>query len=229
MRPSGLLRGLKQAVRPVDFWQDPHAIRADLFGTERMEHHAISLATEHRVALMRGSGRALSRRLKDNAAALLAAYAASAASLQAGHAITPAAEWLLDNFHTVDARLRQIKADLPADYYHQLPKLQDGPFASYPRVLELAWAYVAHTDSLFSAPVLTRFVQAYQTVQPLTIGELWAIAITLRIVMIENMRRLSTQIVAAQQVRLQADQVVDRFLAGVSGGGWLVLKRLWRG
>jgi hypothetical protein len=68
------LRGLGLAARPVDFWQDPHAIRADLFGTERMEHHAISLATEHRVALVRGSGRALSRRLKDNAAALLAAY-----------------------------------------------------------------------------------------------------------------------------------------------------------
>lgn len=211
-------RSLGLAARPTDFWQDRHAIRADLFGTERLEHHAISLATEHRVAVVRGSGRALSRRLKDNAAALLAAYQESAASLRAGHAITPAAEWLLDNFHTVDAQLRQIEADLPPDYYHQLPKLQDGPFAGYPRVLELAWAYVAHTDSLFSSAVLTRFVEAYQTVQPLTIGELWAIAITLRIVMIENMRRLSTQIVAAQKVRTQADQVVDQAIAGYPGG-----------
>ncbi len=196
-----------------DFWQDSHAIRADLFGTERLEHHAISLATEHQVTRARGSDRRLSRRLKDNAATLLAAYQASAASLKAGQPITPAAEWLLDNFHTVDAQLRQIKADLPPDYYHQLPKLRSGPFAGYPRVLELAWAYVAHTDSLFSAVVLTRFVQAYQTVQPLMIGELWAIAITLRIVMIENMRRLSTQIVTAQRLRLQADQAVDRVLA----------------
>ena len=211
-------RSLGLAARPTDFWQDRHAIRADLFGTERLEHHAISLATEHRVAVVRGSGRALSRRLKDNAAALLAAYQESAASLRAGHAITPAAEWLLDYFHTVDAQLRQIEADLPPDYYHQLPKLQDGPFAGYPRVLELAWAYVAHTDSLFSSAVLTRFVEAYQTVQPLTIGELWAIAITLRIVMIENMRRLSTQIVAAQKVRTQADQVVDQAIAGYPGG-----------
>lgn len=218
MTPGKTRRGWWPAAGPVDFWQDRHAIRADLFGTERLEHHAISLANEHRVALVRGSGRRLSKRLKDNAAALLAAYQESAASLSAGHAITPAAEWLLDNFHTVDAQLRQIKADLPPDYYHQLPKLQDGPFAGYPRVLELAWAYVAHTDSLFSAAILTRFVQAYQTVQPLTIGELWAIAITLRIVMIENMRRLSIQIVAAQRVRLQADQVVDRVLAGSQGG-----------
>jgi cyclic beta-1,2-glucan synthetase len=208
---------LKRPTKPIDFWQDSHAIRADLFGTERLEHHAISLATEHRVKVVRGSDRRLSRRLKDNATALLGAYQASAASLKDGQAITPAAEWLLDNFHTVDAQLRQIEADLPPDYYHQLPKLQDGPFAGYPRVLELAWAYVAHTDSLFSATILIRFVQAYQTVQPLTIGELWAIAITLRIVMIENMRRLSMQIVTAQQIRLQADQVVDRVLAGYPG------------
>ena len=228
MTRGGIWRGWGLAARPVDFWQDPHAIRADLFGTERLEHHAISLATEHRVAVVRGSGRWLSRRLKDNAAALLAAYQESAASLRAGHAITPAAEWLLDNFHTVDAQLRQIKADLPPDYYHQLPKLQDGPFAGYPRVLELAWAYVAHTDSLFSAAILTRFVQAYQTVHPLTIGELWAIAITLRIVMIENMRRLSMQIVAAQQVRLQADQMVDRVLSG-SPGGLTVVETLLAG
>jgi cyclic beta-1,2-glucan synthetase len=136
---------------PPDVWQDSHAIRADLFGTERLEHHAVSLASLHRVARVPGSGRVLLGRLKDNAAALLAAYQDSAKSLKAGHPITPAAEWLLDNFHTVDAQLRQIKADLPPDYYRQLPKLQDGPFAGYPRVLELAWAYVAHTDSLFSA------------------------------------------------------------------------------
>lgn len=205
-----------------DFWQDSHAIRADLFGTERLEHHAISLATEHQVTVVRGSDRRLSRRLKENAAVLLSAYQASASSLKAGQAITPAAEWLLDNFHTVDAQLRQIKADLPPDYYHQLPKLLSGPFAGYPRVLELAWAYVAHTDSLFSAAILTRFVQAYQTVQPLTIGELWAIAITLRIVMIENMRRLSAQIVAAQRLRLQADQAVDQVLGGAPGALALV-------
>ena len=218
MRDDGFWPRLGLAAPPTDFWQDSHAIRADLFGTERLEHHAISLASEHKVASLRGSGRRLSRRLKENAAALLAAYNDSAASLSAGQAITPAAEWLLDNFHTVDAQLRQIKADMPPDYYRQLPKLRNGPFAGYPRVLELAWAYVAHTHSLFSVAVLTRFVQAYQTVQPLTIGELWAIAITLRIVMIENMRRLSTQIVAAQRVRLQADQVVDRVLAGASVG-----------
>ncbi len=105
--------------------------------------------------------------------------------------ITPAAEWLVDNFHIVDEQLREIRDDLPADYYRELPKLAEGHLQGYPRVVGLAWAYVAHTDSRFDAESLHRFVDAYQRVEPLTIGELWAIAISLRIVLVENLRRLA--------------------------------------
>ena len=42
-----------------------------------------------------------------------------------------------------------------------------GTSQGYPRVLGLAWAFVAHTDSRFDPDALRRFVQAYQRVQPL--------------------------------------------------------------
>ena len=61
---------------------------------------------------------------------------------------------------------------MPPGYYRQLPKLAAGPFAGYPRVFGIAWAFVAHTDSRFDFEMLVRFVRAYQEVQPLTIGEL---------------------------------------------------------
>ncbi len=82
---------------------------------------------------------------------------------------------------TISSRrqIRDIRSDLPPGYYRQLPKLADGPFAGYPRVFGVAWAFVAHTDSRFDPEMLCRFVRAYQEVQPLTIGELWAVAITL--------------------------------------------------
>jgi len=83
-------------------------------------------------------------------------------------------------------------------------------------VFGLAWAFVAHTDSRFDPDLLCRFVLAYQTVQPLTIGELWAVAITLRIVLIENLRRLADQITDARTARLDADAMADRLL-GVRG------------
>ena len=76
------------------------------------------------------------------------------------------------------SRSEEIHNDLPPGYYKQLPKLADGPFAGYPRIFGIAWAYVAHTDSHFDPEILERFVLAYQRIQPLTIGELWALSIT---------------------------------------------------
>jgi cyclic beta-1,2-glucan synthetase len=131
-------------------------------------------------------------------------------------AITPAAEWLVDNYYLVERQVREIRSALPAGYYRQLPKLADGPLMGYPRVFGLAWAFVAHTDSHFDAEMLHRFVRAYQNVQPLTIGELWAVAITLKIVLVENLRRLAELIMHSDKARQEADGLADRLL-GVGG------------
>jgi len=72
------------------------------------------------------------------------AYRAIAKAIREDRAITPAAEWLVDNFHIVDEQLREIRDDLPAGFYWQLPKLTEGPLAGYPRVYGIAWAFVAH-------------------------------------------------------------------------------------
>ena len=209
----------RRAGPSADLWADTAPIRSDLFGIERLEHHALTLAAAQTVTRGRPVAVAsLIGRVKDNATALLAAYRSGAQALDAGQPITPAAEWLLDNFHIVEQQLRQIEDDLPVGYYRHLPKLVDGPFAGYPRVLGLAWAYVAHTDSLLSETFILRFVQAYQTVQPLTIGEIWAVAITLRITLIENMRRLAVQITEADQLRRAADALVDQVLAANQPG-----------
>jgi cyclic beta-1,2-glucan synthetase len=75
---------------------------------------------------------------------------------------------------------------------------------------------VAHTDSRFDLETLKAFVRAYQRVQPLGIGELWAVAIHLRVALLENLRRLTELIIRARQGRAQADRVADRLL-GLSG------------
>ncbi|PJN93849.1 hypothetical protein CNY89_18025, partial [Amaricoccus sp. HAR-UPW-R2A-40] len=186
-------------------WSDPSPARGELFGIERLEQHARSLAAVQQVSERPPRVPPLSRRLDDNAAVLLAAYRASARELESGRPVVPAAEWLLDNYHLVEAQIREIHDDLPSGYYRQLPKLAEGPFAGYPRVFGLAWAFVAHTDSHFDPEKLRRYLAAYQQVQPLTIGELWAVAITLRIALVENLRRLSDQITAGRAARAEAD------------------------
>ena len=187
-------------------------IRAELFGIERLEQHAESLAAAQRVMRQSGRGRRLLPRVEDNGRVLRESYRVIANAIREERAITPAAEWLVDNFHVVDQQLREIRADLPPGFYRELPKLAEGPLAGYPRVYGIAWAFVAHTDSRFDPDTLRRFVHAYQRVQPLTIGELWAVAITLRVVLVENLRRLAESMVRGRAARQEADALADNLL-----------------
>jgi cyclic beta-1,2-glucan synthetase len=207
-----LLKGLSTAAPP----EPEEPIRSELFSIERLEQHAESLAAAQRVTPKPGRGRPLATRLRDNARVLLAAYRAIGSAIREERAITPAAEWLVDNFHIVEEQIREIRDDLPRGFYRQLPKLAEGPLAGYPRVFGIAWAFVAHTDSRFDPETLCRFVRAYQRVQPLTIGELWAVAITLRIVLVENLRRAAEQIERSRAARQRADALADRLLGGGS-------------
>jgi len=207
-----LIRRVLGAASPASPWDSHEPVREELFSVERLEEHARSLAVAQPVTTRPTKGHALAGRLADNEAVLLDVHRSIAKAIDDGHAITPAAEWLVDNFHLVEKQIRQIRSDLPSGYYRQLPKLADGPFAGYPRVFGVAWAFVAHTDSRFDLDVLSRFVRAYQEVQPLTIGELWAVAITLRIVLLENLRRLAERIVLGRAARQEADDLADRLL-----------------
>src|SRR5580692_2205946 len=187
-------------------------IRSELFSLDRLEQHAKSLAAAQTVTNEMSRGRPLLPRVFDNRRVLLACYRAIAKTIQEERSITPAAEWLVDNFHVVDEQLREIQDDLPAGYYRMLPKLAAGHLQGYPRVFGVAWAFVAHTDSRFDPEALRRFVAAYQRVQPLTIGELWAVAITLRVVLVENLRRIADRIVSGRVARREADALADSLL-----------------
>jgi cyclic beta-1,2-glucan synthetase len=194
------------------FRQGEAPIRAELFSVERLEQHAESLAVAQQVAARPPRGTPLDRRLRDNTKVLGDTYRAIAQSFRAHRPITPAAEWLLDNFHIVEEQIREIKHDLPPGYYRKLPKLAEGPLQGYPRVIGIAWAFIAHTDSAFDVQKLSRFVTAYQRVQPLTIGELWALAISIRITLVENLRRLAQTVGSRMSAGRLADDLADRVL-----------------
>jgi cyclic beta-1,2-glucan synthetase len=187
-----------------------------LFSVERLEEHARSLASTQRVNPRPARGHVVLDRLTENESCLIVAYRAICSADNEGAAITPAAEWFVDNFHQVERQIRQVRSDLPPRYYRELPRLAEGPFAGLPRVLEIAWAFVAHTDSRFDVDVWSSFVRAYQKVQPLTIGELWAASITLRIILIENLRRIAERLVQSRNDRRRADDLANR-LVGVDG------------
>ncbi len=172
-------------------------ISAEIFSVERLEHYAETLARTQEVSPLRTAGVSLHGRLRANGLGLNTAFHTLIEGIREGHAVTPAAEWLVDNYYIVDEHIKAVRRDLPPEFYKQLPKLSNGPLRGYPRVYGLAWTIVAHTDNRFELDTLFRFCRSYQRIQPLTIGELWAIAITLRVVLIENLSRLAAGIVRA--------------------------------
>jgi cyclic beta-1,2-glucan synthetase len=206
------------APPPPSFSGLDEPIRGELWGSERLEQHAAALAAAQRVRPGRFWDRSLTPRVWENGRVLLASYRAIAAAIREERANAPAAEWLVDNFHLVEDQLREIREDLPAGFYRQLPKLVGGPFHDLPRIWALTRDFVAHTDSRFDAAALQRFARAYQRVQPLTIGELWALAISLRVVLVENLRRLAERLVRSRDAREEAEQIADRLLAGGTEG-----------
>src|SRR5581483_4714792 len=92
---------------------DERPIRAELFSIERLEEHARSLAAAQTLSARPARADGLSRRLADNEAVLVAAYRDVADAIDKGQAITPAAEWLIDNFHVVEEQIRDARRDLP--------------------------------------------------------------------------------------------------------------------
>ena len=191
-------------------------IRAELFSAEHLEQFAETLAAEQPVHPRKMRGRRLLPRLRENARVLLRSHRAIAEASRRTRAISPAADWLLNNFHIVEEQVREVQEDLPPGFYRELPKLTSGPLEGYPRVYGLAWSFVAHTDSRIELATLARFVRAYQRIQPLTIGELWALAISLRVVLVENLRRLAERVAARGIARDEADALAD-VLLGTGG------------
>ncbi|HZV94825.1 MAG TPA: glucoamylase family protein [Candidatus Nitrosocosmicus sp.] len=191
-------------------------IRAELLSIERLELKAEAIARD-RVVSGQVADPALLGRVRDNGRVLLRCYRALAAVIQEERATTPAAEWLVDNFHIVEDVLNEIRTDLPPGFYRQLPRLGEGPFNGSPRVVGLASTLVAHTDSRFDPLSLQRFVLAFQRVQPLLMSELWAVPIALRLTLVENLRRLAEEIVEGREERLAADRLANTLLGQGDG------------
>ena len=126
---------------------DEQPIAAELFSIERLEQHARTLAAAQHVRPASSRGQAIRPRVAENGRVLVETYRVLAQAIKEERTITPAAEWLVDNFAVVDEQLREIRDDLPSDYYRELPKLAGGHLDGYPRVLRLSvWAMYAHAS-----------------------------------------------------------------------------------
>ncbi|MDO8933925.1 MAG: cyclic beta 1-2 glucan synthetase, partial [Rhodocyclaceae bacterium] len=197
--------------RPPD---DEPPLRSELFSADQMAQHGKALAGSHRLAAGRAPDRLLAR-LAKNESVLVEVCKLLTPTVAAKRRITPAGEWLLDNFYLIEEQIRTAKRHLPKGYSRELPRLAQGPSAGRPRVYDIALENVAHGDGRVDTESLSRFVAAYQSVTPLNLGELWAIPIMLRLALIENLRRVGVRIAAGWAERNLADFWADQMAATV--------------
>src|SRR6187399_1893500 len=154
-------------------------LRAELFGVEQLARHAKAIAAQHRVVTGRSGNRLLAR-LDDNEE-VLRAFNRATLAVDRTRRVTPAAEWLLDNFYLIEEQIQMARRHLPREYSRELPRLTNGPSAGQLRVYDIVLELISHVDAQIDAESLTAFVAAYQTVSALKLGELWAIPIMLRL------------------------------------------------
>jgi hypothetical protein len=186
----------------------------ELLSIEMLEEHARRLAALLSIApRRRGGGRAHLRQLKGHMRALRDVYSALAADARQ-EAMSPAAEWLLDNFHIISAAARDIHHDLPPSFFRRLPHVATDEFAGLPRIYALALELIRSSAGRLEAQRLQRFISAFQSVTPLTIGELWAWPSVLKLALLDHLRMRGDVLAAGRTSR----QAADRLAAAIEEG-----------
>ncbi len=191
-------------------------LRSELFSIDQLKYHAVALAGRHSIDRRPGKDRLLPR-LAENERVLETAYDVVTAAAVPGQRILPAEAWLLDNFYLIEQQIALARQHLPRGYSRQLPRLVDGPLAGFPRIYDIALQLISHQDGRVDRDNATAFLSAYQSAEPLNLGELWAFPIMLRLALLENTRRVGVRIARRREEQDVAIAWADRMLAIAEG------------
>ena len=191
--------------------RDTELLRSELFSMEQLKRHGTILASQYKIDTRPGPDQLLPR-LSDNERVLLAVYDLVATTITPGQRIVPAEAWLLDNFYLIEQQISQAKRNLPREFSRQLPRLIEGPSVGFPRVYDLALQLISHMDGRVDKENILQFIGAFQTVEPLKLGELWAFPIMLQLALLENLRRIALRIARRRQEFNEAISWADRML-----------------
>ncbi|MDP1570215.1 MAG: glucoamylase family protein [Vicinamibacterales bacterium] len=193
----------------------------ELLGIEPLEEHARSLAALLTIATRgRVRGRPHLDRLDGHMRALRAVYVTLTEDARTGERSSPAAEWLLDNFHTVSAAARDIRNDLPPAFYQRLPRVAADEFAGLPRIYAMALELIGRSAGRLDAQRLHRFITAFQSVTPLTMGELWAWPSALKLALLDYLRARADVLAESRAHRRDADQIASSYFQTATHRPW---------
>jgi len=178
----------------------------------QIQEHAQRLAMDHEVDTRPRRNAELLRRLEKARQWVhqVCSDLSEASRLEQG--VPPTAEWILDNEYVIESNARDVQLNLPRRFYQELPALANEPYRGLPRIYGLAKELVSYTELRLDRENILAFIEAYQSVRTLTIGELWAVPQMLRIALIESIQDLAASALTELREREIADFWANRLI-----------------
>ncbi len=181
---------------------------AQSVGLQAVHARGLALAAFHDATITRRDGGAsLIARLRRNVHVLREAAAVLEHDIEPGVYASPAAQWLSDNLALIDEQLEDVTESLPAGWFRDLPLLGKGDSAGTPRVLDTAWVWLSTTGQRFDPVLLDAFFDGYQAQREPNWGEWWALQQVLRLVLVEQLRRLGERVAVDKAARTLAHAI----------------------
>jgi cyclic beta-1,2-glucan synthetase len=120
----------------------------------------------------------------------------------------PAEEWLLDNAEFLEEQALVVKYELSKKVVNALPHLSK---SGESRVFSICMDYLNHCDGNLNIDSFVSYIKSYQEVSILTIAEIWAVPLLMRVALI---RRLA-EIMDTVKERREVCMLVERLLSGI--------------
>jgi len=202
---------------------DEHNLMEDVptisINKEELERHAVEISQYYSdVSKKTNYKRKLIKSLDRSYEQIIKAYEYIDKHVKSNKEIVPAAEWMLDNLYLIEKEYKDIKHNMPLSYYKGLPIIKRGIMKGYPRAYHIAVELVSHSDGRLDEDTIECFINAYQKNTILLMGELWALPIMIRIALIQNISKISENIIYTEEEKLKGDLLADKLITAINAG-----------
>lgn len=180
------------------------------FNINFLKESAISLAKIHKVSPTSNKSIPIKPILEDSKEILTETYRTLSKYVKSEKEISPASEWLMDNFYIIQEQIVQIAIDFPKAYQKNIPILTIGEHKGFPRVYEIVLNMLTHTDNVLNNEVTVEYIRSYQEEKTLLLGELWAIPIMIRLFLIQILAEKASRILEQKNIKSEVEKFIRK-------------------
>jgi len=175
---------------------------------EALVSHAKDLALTHKLKKCRKTPDKYLPNLSADKELLEKAYKTAHESVKEGWEIDPVSEWFIDNYYLLEEQLKQLEIK-DSKKRIEIPCIKGGVYDGYPRVFVLAAEIMMHMEARLSEDVISDFLNAYQSISPLSMKELWLFPEMLMVALLKAAAGVAVRSLNAYKMRVEAKRTAE--------------------